>query len=134
MNGDHPTDHHATTNINVEMISDGMIRLGGNTSDLLEFARTKRKSCLLNYYELPNPQHGYNFKEETSNFTESLKFVLNDVRQGIYVMIRGGKPRLILQLANLQYKNTFGKISSVSGESYEYFRKRSDCQNSKNKK
>jgi hypothetical protein len=117
--------------MHVETTSDGLIRLGGNTTDLLEFATAKRESCLRNYYELQNPLGGYNFEQETPNFTESLKFVLNDVRQGIYVMIRGGKPRLILQLANLQYKNTFGQISFLSGDSYEYCRKRSHSQKRK---
>ena len=111
VNVDHPSDaQRYPANTNIETTSNGLIRLGGNTADLLEFATAKRESCLHDYYELPNPHGGYNFKEETPNFTESLKFVLNDVRQGIYVMIRGGKPRLILQLANLQYKNTSGKF------------------------
>ena len=98
----------------------GIIRVGGKTEEIVQFILNRRTEVLQNFLAWDDQKI---FCDE--KLIESLKFVLNDVRQGIYVLFRLGRPRLIVSMCNTFYKNTFVPIAKyVTGETYEERRKK----------
>ena len=84
----------------------GIIRIGGKTEEIVQFILNRRTEVLQNFLAWDDQKI---FCDE--KLIESLKFVLNDVRQGIYVLFRLGRPRLIVSMCNTFYKNTFVPIA-----------------------
>lgn len=84
----------------------GVWRAGGNSSTIVNHVMQERKDILNRFYSVQSDVALY----QESQVADSLRFVLHDVRQGIYVLIRGGKVRFVISIANLEFENTFSKI------------------------
>ena len=80
----------------------GVHRLGGSTYEVLTRLEVLRRDALGFFL-----QRGSGGLLEVDAFREGIRFVLNDLRQGIYVLVRAGRPRLVASIANTQYTNTF---------------------------
>ena len=84
----------------------GVWRAGGSANAIVNHVIKERKAILKSFYGVKND----NALFQENKVAESLRFVLHDVRQGIYVLIRGGRPRFVIAVANLNFENTFSKV------------------------
>ena len=84
----------------------GVWRAGGSANAIVNHVIKERKAILKSFYGVKND----NALFQENKVAESLRFVLHDVRQGIYVLIRGGRPRFVIAVANLDFENTFSKV------------------------
>jgi hypothetical protein len=96
----------------------GVVRIGGSSTDVLGRLRSLRGDVIANYFEWPSlspssPSSPSNRstrdeKLDDARFECTLRFVLEDVRQGVYCLYRGGRVRLIASVANTRFENDFG--------------------------
>ena len=103
-----------------EEVHSGVIRLGGSTHEVLARLEELRDDACRSFV-----QRGKGL--DIDSFREGIRFVLEEPRQGIYVFVRGGRPRLIVSIANTNFQNTFKAIKFRVGHediSYDEFKAR----------
>ena len=100
--------------LNAELAFHGIVhRVGGDATSVCDYVLRQRRQILRDFYALCDDDGADGLFAE-AQVREGLLYVLEDVRQGIYVLFRGGRPRLVAVVCNILFENRWDTFPTTT--------------------